>query len=363
VVDFSKYVVTTKNLPNLRTVDIGVTACCREVFFSTNNAEFCVVAPRPAASAGAAATSAPPIDCAVQEAKKRTISSTLDGLQKISRNEGITTLWRGLSPTLLMAVPANIIYLTGYDWLRYNTGSPILRTVHDDYVPLVAGSSARMLAAAAVNPIELFKTRLQATSGASASGHVLETFRGMQDMVAAQGYRALWRGVTLTLWRDAPFSGIYWWGYEAIRGKLTEMRMSRRGHTLDAASGQRSHARRRVQNHENHRETLVDSFVAGATSGAAASVLTTPFDVGKTRTQVSRDSRQAAEKARRAVEPERRSMVRLLWHIFQSEGVAGLWKGWIPRTLKVAPACAIMISSYEVSKRVFRGANGKAASA
>ena len=31
----------------------------------------------------------------------------------------------------------------------------------------------------------------------------------------------------------------------------------------------------------------------------------------------------------------------------------GFWKGVLPRTAKVAPACAIMISAYEVSKRFF----------
>ena len=51
--------------------------------------------------------------------------------------------------------------------------------------------------------------------------------------------------------------------------------------------------------------------------------------------------------------------MQLLRHIVATEGVSGLWKGWIPRTLKVAPSCAIMISSYEVGKRAFRGMNEK----
>lgn len=39
--------------------------------------------------------------------------------------------------------------------------------------------------------------------------------------------------------------------------------------------------------------------------------------------------------------------------ILSEEGVRGFWKGVLPRTAKVAPACAIMISAYEVSKRFF----------
>jgi solute carrier family 25 protein 39/40 len=53
-------------------------------------------------------------------------------------------------------------------------------------------------------------------------------------------------------------------------------------------------------------------------------------------------------------------MLKFLWHIFKTEGVAGLFTGWIPRSLKVAPACAIMISSYEVGKRAFRSGNERA---
>lgn len=367
-IDFSKLALTTDSLlPNVRVADLGVTSCCREVFFSNNYAESCIMAPRPpsattmTATASATATATMPnIECAVEEAQRRTISSTLDGFKKIAQNEGISRLWKGLSPTLVMAIPANMIYLTGYDWLRFNSKSPIARTVPDDYVPLVAGSTARILAATSVSPIELFKTRLQATSGEAGTSHVLETFRGIQDMVSAQGYRSLWRGLTLTLWRDVPFSGVYWYGYEAIRGKLSDMRDEKRGRTLERI-GPRSHARRRSQSHENHRETFADSFIAGASSGAMASTLTMPFDVGKTRTQVMRDGKAAADAAKSEV-PEARSMVRLLWHIFKNEGVAGLWKGWIPRTLKVAPACAIMISSYEVSKRVFRGVNERSGS-
>jgi solute carrier family 25, member 39/40 len=332
-----------------------VTACCREVFFSNNNAEYCIATPR---VEGGVAT-AVPAECAVEEVQKKTISSTMDGLRKIARNEGVSTLWRGLSPTLVMAIPANIIYFTGYDWLRYNRRSPIAKNVGDYYVPLVAGSFARIVAATAVGPIELFRTRLQASSGSSTTGHLANTFRGIQDMVRANGWHSLWRGLTLTLWRDVPFSGFYWLGYETIRGRLTDMRDARQGRTRERDE-HRGKARLRSQSQENHADTFVDSFIAGASSGAIASIITMPFDVGKTRTQVYRNGPSpSVPGGAAAVAPEERSMVRLLWHIFRSEGVAGLWSGWIPRTLKVAPGCAIMISSYEVGKRTFRSINAR----
>ncbi|KAI0417104.1 mitochondrial carrier domain-containing protein [Xylaria grammica] len=354
--DFRKLAISSTN--GFRPSNLGITACCREVFFMNNNAEFCVAGPRLEGFGGVGAGAGAGAECAVEEAQKRNFTSTLDGMRKIARNEGFTTLWRGLSPTLLMAIPANIIYFTGYDWLRYNKKSPISRLSRDDYKAVTAGSTARILAVAAVSPVELFKTRLQASSGSTATSHLKDTLKGLREMVAENGYRSLWRGITLHLWRDVPFSGLYWLGYETIRNKLTDMREDRRGRSLSRDSGFRSRERARSQSQENHTAVLVDSFTAGASSGAIASMVTMPFDVGKTRTQVYRDSaKKISALAGQTLAPEESNMVRLLWHIFKTEGVAGLWTGWIPRTLKVAPACAIMISSYEVGKRVFRSMN------
>ncbi|KAI0473883.1 mitochondrial carrier domain-containing protein [Xylariaceae sp. FL0804] len=342
-----------------RPSNLGVTACCREVFFMNNNAEACIAGPR---VDGLVAEGAAAVECAAEEAQKKTFNSTFDGMRKIARHEGLSTLWRGLSPTLVMAIPANIIYFTGYDWLRYNERSPLNRVFREEYTALVAGSTARVIAGAVVSPIELFKTRLQASRGSTASGQVANTLKSVREMVAEHGYRSLWRGFTLTLWRDVPFSGMYWWGYETIRGKLTDMREERRGRPLVGEAGSRARARARSQSRENHTAVLVDSFAAGALSGGLASILTMPFDVGKTRTQVYRDTAdKAAGSAAKASPPEEGRMIRLLWHIFSTEGFAGLWKGWIPRTLKVAPACAIMISSYEVGKRAFGSVNGQRA--
>lgn len=356
--DFSKLALTTNKFTAAQSAELGVTACCREVFFAGNNAQYCLAGPR---TSGMGAPGTAGADCAVEETQRKTYRSTLDGLRKIARNEGVTTLWRGLSPTLAMTIPANIIYFTGYDWLRHNPKSPFSK-LSPDYAPLVGGAAARILAAVSVSPIELFRTRMQAAPRTTTTSHLVETFRGVREMVNLSGYTSLWRGLTLTLWRDVPFSGLYWWGYETIRAKLTDFREERRGRDMSRFDS-REEARRRSQSRENHSETFLDSFASGATSGAFASFITTPFDVGKTRTQVYGDTPRAITStgAMAPKTPEQHNMVRLLWHIFKTEGLPGLWRGWIPRTLKVAPACAIMISSYEVGKRSFRGVNERAA--
>jgi solute carrier family 25 protein 39/40 len=257
-----------------------------------------------------------------------------------------------------MSVPANVIYFAGYDWLRTAQASPVRQNIHDAYTPLVAGATARVLAAIAVSPIEMFRTRMQAANHtATAAGHFRETMDGLRDMVANQGFFSLWRGLTLTLWRDVPFSAIYWWGYEATRNGLTDQRGRREarneGFEFRIGRGEeRVQRRSRSRSQENHRDTLVDSFIAGATSGAVAAFVTTPFDVGKTRQQVARHMGETAKDIANSTRPEDQSMPRFLMHIYREQGMPGLFKGWAARCLKIAPACAIMISCYEFSKKM-----------
>ena len=334
--------------------NLGVTACCREVFWVNNTSSVCMAA---SPSSILSSSEAPTADCAADEARRKTFNSTLDGLRKIARHEGVTSLWRGLSPTLVMAVPANVIYFTGYDYLRAHSRSPVNTHIPDAYAPLIAGSIARVAAAAVISPIEMFRTRLQATTSSThEAGAFSETLVGLRKMVHVQGYTSLWRGLTLTMWRDVPFSGIYWWGYEGIRNALTDIR---------DPPHQRTRPRSGSRNSENHTATFVDSFVAGATSGAVASVITTPFDVGKTRRQVLEHSNSSTKRpsgaGKAGLRPEERSMPRFLYHIWCEEGTAGLFRGWAARCLKVAPACAIMISSYEIGKKMARRMNERKA--
>ncbi|KAL1970134.1 hypothetical protein VTN77DRAFT_6539 [Rasamsonia byssochlamydoides] len=363
-----RFTVHTTNAFKELPADLGVTACCREVFWVGNNAEMCLV--------GNGSVRRGPIvalDCAVEQTRQRTFTSTLDALQKIARYEGPLTLWRGLSPTLLMAIPANVIYFTGYDWLRSDPRSPIRRIVGDAYAPLVAGSLARIAAASVISPIEMFRTRLQATPG-TGTDHFRATLKGLHQMTQTQGYSSLWRGLTLTMWRDVPFSGLYWWGYEAIRNALTDLREKAHYGQGESPTVEHRRSRRASQSHQNSTSTFVDSFIAGSVSGAVAALVTTPFDVGKTRQQVFRHSGDSVSAtgpvrdsgpatatngrlASSELRPEQLPMPRFLFHIFCEEGLSGLFKGWVARCLKVAPACAIMISSYEIGKKMAQGVN------
>ncbi|KAL4917161.1 mitochondrial carrier domain-containing protein [Aspergillus aurantiobrunneus] len=334
--------------------NIGVTACCREVFWIGQNSQICMVGP---SGNTLGATPQSVADCAVEETQRRTFTSTLDGLRKIARNEGMLTLWRGLSPTLMMGIPGNVIYFAGYDWLRTDERSPIRRVVPSAYTPFIAGAVARIAAATAISPIEMFRTRLQATPGTGA-GHFKATLEGLHQMTQAKGYGSLWRGLTLTMWRDVPFSGLYWWGYEEVKKYIMEARKTAQTHTLSQGLLPTESETLEVEGN-----TFLDSFVAGSASGALAALVTTPFDVGKTRQQVYRHMGDDVSNAvgsnisKGPLQPEQLPLPKFLLHIFREEGMAGLLRGWVARCLKVAPACAIMISTYEVGKKFARDVN------
>ena len=247
---------------------------------------------------------------------------TMDAFFKIARLEGVRSWWKGLSPTLAMAVPATVIYYTGYDQLKMKFG--FRADKRNIQAPLLAGSIARTVAVTVICPIELLRTKLQSRQGYSYK----ELIDVLRTAIQQNGVLSLWRGLSPMLLRDIPFSISYWIGYEYLKLKLS-----------DAATP----------------ECLpLVPFVAGSLSGAISAVLTNPLDVAKTHMQV--DLGESVEGlGRRALGAG--SFVTVLKSVVAEHGYAGLYAGLVPRMAKIAPACAIMIGSYEAGKAYFAERN------
>jgi solute carrier family 25 protein 39/40 len=244
------------------------------------------------------------------------------------------------SSTRVMALPATVVYFTIYDEIRRRLGSIVLKPndqadimssevqTHQQlplWVPMISGGSARVLAATMISPLELLRTKMQ--SRPLTYGQLAEA---VKQLLAVEGVRGLYKGLTPTILRDVPFSCIYWAGYEWLRTKLSTATPPSFG----------------------------ASFVAGAFSGALAAVLTLPFDVVKTHRQIELGERLAHTSnplAQSSGSPHQTSQ--LLIHIYKRRGMQGLFAGLGPRVIKVAPACAIMISTYEMGKSFFARQN------
>lgn len=84
---------------------------------------------------------------------------------KISRAEGVYSLWSGLGPTLVLAIPATVLYFVAYEQIRTKVkdfhSKRIGKTEQPFWIPLLAGASARVLSASVVSPLELIRTKMQ----------------------------------------------------------------------------------------------------------------------------------------------------------------------------------------------------------
>ncbi|KAK2171769.1 hypothetical protein NP493_1029g04019 [Ridgeia piscesae] len=94
------------------------------------------------------------------------------------------------------------------------------------------------------------------------------------------------------------------------------------------------------------RPLFYESFTAGAMSGMCAAVLTLPFDVVKTHRQI-----ELGEAEMKHTTPK--STWKMIMRIYRQCGFSALFSGLVPRVVKVAPACAVMISTYEYGKTAF----------
>ncbi|XP_055641837.1 probable mitochondrial glutathione transporter SLC25A40 [Toxorhynchites rutilus septentrionalis] len=256
-------------------------------------------------------------------------NGTVDAFVKISRSEGIKSLWSGLSPTLVLALPTTVIYFVAYEQFRIRLKEIYLRrngtgTDLPMWLPMLAGGSARVLAVTIVNPLELIRTKMQ-----SESLSYTEVGRAFKGMLKTQGILGLWKGFFPTILRDVPFSGIYWTTYETIkkRSNVTQ-------------------------------PTFGFSFVSGAISGGVAAFVTVPFDVVKTHQQIEFGERFLyAENGDKKTPPKSAGTFETMRKIYVRSGIKGLFAGLTPRLIKVAPACAIMIASFEYGKNFFYNYN------
>jgi len=159
--------------------------------------------------------------------------------------------------------------------------------------------------------LELIRTNLQSTPISPDNPHTLRSvLTSVRELVRKNGPRCLWRGLGATLWRDVPFSGIYWASYETWKKAF-----ARRGQTGAWVA-----------------------FISGAVSGTSAALITSPFDVLKTRRQALVMSSSSTRKT---------SSLPLLLRIVRTEGAPALFVGIMPRVAKIAPACGIMIACFE----------------
>eukprot|EP00485_Elphidium_margaritaceum_P000087 CAMPEP_0202693330 /NCGR_PEP_ID=MMETSP1385-20130828/7478_1 /ASSEMBLY_ACC=CAM_ASM_000861 /TAXON_ID=933848 /ORGANISM="Elphidium margaritaceum" /LENGTH=427 /DNA_ID=CAMNT_0049348995 /DNA_START=67 /DNA_END=1350 /DNA_ORIENTATION=+ len=263
--------------------------------------------------------------------------NSFDAFYKIARFEGFSHLYTGLGVTLWMAAPATVLYYSTYDVLRNHllrftedeTRHNRTRQVLSTFMPLVSGMTGRVFAQSVISPLELMRTQMMART----IDKNLSVYQGLQLNLRDGGFFGLWKGLVPTLWRDVPFSGIYWMSYEFYKDHFIKQQIEKQRYG--------THSKENV----SRWGLFMASFFSGAVSGCIATLITQPFDVLKTRRQASLLGIPTSKQ-----DVNITKLMPLARSIAQNEGISGLYSGLPARITRVPISCAIMVSTYEVGK-------------
>lgn len=170
-----------------------------------------------------------------------------------------------------------------------------------------------------------------------------------------------------------PFSSFYWYTFEALKPKYAKFfqAAANRSGMMDTHGGFMSvhndHESQIDRNNNINSSTNSDrnkvdeevhgivSFASAATAGMMASLLTHPFDVLKTRQQLS-EFRVSTGNNNRISEIDISSKITKVKNnidisvLYKEGGIKALYKGIHLRMATVVPAGAIMITVYEAVK-------------
>ena len=141
----------------------------------------------------------------------------------ILANHGLVGLYRGLLATTARQVPGFVVYFGTYERLKNCAlAQQSLGPQHTLLASIAAGGTSGALSWAAAYPMDLIKSRIQALP-MNCRMRDRSILHVAQQVMRRQGWRALYRGLGITMVRAFPVNGIIFPTYEvtlkALRSK------------------------------------------------------------------------------------------------------------------------------------------------
>ncbi|KAL3721010.1 hypothetical protein ACJRO7_005775 [Eucalyptus globulus] len=246
-------------------------------------------------------------------------------LRSIIGNEGPGALYRGMGAPLATVTFQNAMAFQSYAILSRAFGESGSSQDPPSYQGVALGGiGTGALQSLMLTPIELVKIRLQLQDRACANSHELYNQHNGPMSVAKsifqrEGLRGMYRGLTITVLRDAPSHGVYFWTYEYMREKL---------HPGCRKDGQ---------------ESFRTMITAGGLAGVASWICCYPLDVVKTRLQAQ--SHLSPVQYSGIVDCLRRSV--------KEEGYGVLWRGLGTAVVRAFFVNGAIFTAYELALRCF----------
>ncbi|XP_070770572.1 mitochondrial glycine transporter B isoform X1 [Enoplosus armatus] len=220
-------------------------------------------------------------------------------LINVIRKENFFSLWKGVSPSFVRCIPGVGIYFSTFYSLKQHF---FLDRAPNAGEAVLLGAGARAVAGVSMLPFTVIKTRFE-----SGCYNYVSVAGALRSVYETEGIRALFSGLTATLLRDAPFSGIYVMFYSQAKKALPQ----------EVASSAYA--------------PLVN-FSCGVVAGVMASLVTQPADVVKTHIQIS---------------PSQWSTADAIRYIYMEHGMSGFFRGAVPRSLRRTLMAAMAWTVYE----------------
>eukprot|EP00123_Amoebidium_parasiticum_P010857 comp20364_c0_seq1/m.25723 comp20364_c0_seq1/g.25723 ORF comp20364_c0_seq1/g.25723 comp20364_c0_seq1/m.25723 type:complete len:298 (-) comp20364_c0_seq1:322-1215(-) len=259
-----------------------------------------------------------------QISKNTTQSGYISLLPSIMKKEGVLAFWKGNSAAVARVVPYMAITFLGYEEYK----SSIVHhfpNMNRELTNLTAGALGGLTGVAITYPLDVVRARLAAQSFMAASER---TYTGMVNALVEipkrEGFRALYQGMSATMMGVAPYAGLKFATYEAMKSVCCT-----------------------VTGKEEKDLPAPIRFGSGAAAGVVAQTVVYPFDVIRRRTQTHTGAK-----------PLYNSVLDAFRTIIREEGIRkGLYRGLTLNFLKTMPNVAIYMSVYDYLKIQLTRAN------
>ncbi|KAF4568469.1 hypothetical protein EYR40_010122 [Pleurotus pulmonarius] len=249
----------------------------------------------------------------------KTTQGLVGTFKSIVKEEGAGRLYRGLVPPLLLEAPKRAVKFAANDFWGKTYLQLSGKAKMDQQLSVLTGCTAGATESFVVVPFELVKIRLQDKTS---------TYKGPMDVVkqvvAKDGLLGLYAGMEATFWRHVWWNGGYFGSIFQVRALLPKA--------------------------ETQQAQLTNNLISGTIGGFMGTVINTPFDVVKSRIQGTPRTP--------GVVPKYNWTYPALVTIFREEGPAALYKGFVPKVLRLAPGGGVLLLVVEFTLGVFRQALG-----
>lgn len=229
----------------------------------------------------------------------------------VVQEEGVKALWKGLTP---FATHLTLKYA-----LRFGTNALYSNLLRDkdgkltETRRMLSGFSAGITEAILiVTPFEVVKIRLQSQKGTSkATMKYKGPINTAGTIIREEGLFGLWSGGSPTILRNGGNQMCLFWAKNNIDRVLWGK-------------------------NEGDGRTLApwQSMTSGASAAILGPCATCPFDVVKTRLM--------AQQKQQGVAPRYTGLIHALTTIPREEGIRAMWKGLLPRLMRIPPGQAIV---------------------